>query len=68
MSLKAFHIFFIAVSTLVAFGFGVWGVYTFLSEQSAGYLVLGILSLASGIGLVFYAVRFLQKLKDISYL
>ena len=67
MSLKTFHLFFIALSTLVAFGFGVWGVYVFLQEQTASYLIMGILSMAVGIGLIFYAVRFMQKLKEISY-
>lgn len=68
MSLKAFHIFFLVVATLMVFGFGIWGVYIYIVESTTSYLLLGILSLASGVGLVIYGIKFLQKLKDISYL
>ncbi len=63
MSLKSFHIFFIAVSTLLAFGFGAWGVYVHLTESNAGYLVMGLLSFLIGIVLIFYGINFLHKLK-----
>ena len=67
MSLKAFHLFFIVVATLAVFGFGAWGVYIFLTEGAVGYLLTGIVALACGVGLVFYAARFVQKMKHISY-
>ncbi len=63
MSLKTFHIFFIAVSTLLAFGFGVWGVYTYLSESGLSFLLMGLASFVLGIVLIFYGLNFLHKLK-----
>ena len=68
MSLKTFHIFFIVVATITVFGFSVWGAYFFLTEAALSYLLMSVISMASGIALVIYAIKFLQKLKDISYL
>ena len=65
MSLKVFHIFFIAVSTLTAFGFGVWGLYEFFTRDRVGYLMLGLASAVVGLGLIIYGVNFLNKFKDI---
>jgi len=66
MSLKAFHIVFIFFSILLAFGFAVWS----FSQASGNFtmVLIGIFSVAIGIGLIFYAVRFLKKLKHVSYL
>ena len=63
MSLKAFHIFFIAVSVLLAFGFGVWSVYTHLAESNLGFLLMGLSSFVVGIALIFYGINFLHKLR-----
>lgn len=68
MSLKAFHIFFIAVSILLAFGFGVWGMYYHLTYGNVWYLVMGIASLLVGVVLILYGINFLRKLKHTSYL
>ena len=68
MSLKAFHIFFIVVSVLLAFGFGGWGLWVHFTEDSFGYLAMGLASLAIGIVLVIYGINFVQKLKHIKYL
>ncbi|MFQ5568833.1 MAG: hypothetical protein ACE5G0_04110 [Rhodothermales bacterium] len=68
MSLKAFHIFFIALSTLLSFGFGVWGVYDFFAYGGVWSLVLGSGSFVIGIVLIFYGINFLHKLKHIGYL
>lgn len=65
MSLKAFHIFFIAVSVILAFGFGIWSVYFHLTASHMGYLILGISSFVVGGGLVVYGVRMMQKLRRI---
>ena len=68
MSLKAFHIFFIAVSVLLSFGFGVWGIYTHLTHGNLWFMIMGIASFIIGIALVIYGINFLQKLKHIGYL
>ena len=68
MSLKAFHIFFIVVSTALAVGLGVWATRDFAQSGSLGHLSLGVASfLGSGV-LAWYGVWFLRKLKNVSYL
>ncbi len=59
MSIKFVHIFFIAIATLVSFGFGIWCVRTGYSLMMAlaGFLV--------GIGLIVYGIRFFKKIKDL---
>jgi len=68
MSLKAFHIFFIAVSVLLSFGIGVWGVYYHFTIGNVGFLVMGLVSFVIGVVLVVYGINFLHKLKHIGYL
>ncbi len=68
MSLKAFHIVFIVLSTALAVAFGVWAVDDFGRSGSRAHLALGVGAfVASGV-LVWYGVWFLRKLKGVSYL
>jgi hypothetical protein len=68
MSLKAFHIVFIVISALCAFGFSYWSMMTFTSEGDMALVVAAVLSFACGIGLILYGLRFLKKLKHVSFL
>ncbi len=68
MSLKAFHVFFIFVSTLLSVGFGVWGVRDYLHSGDALNLAMGVGAFVGGALLVWYSKWFLRKLKDVSYL
>jgi hypothetical protein len=68
MSLKAFHVFFIVISTLLAVGFGVWGTQDFAESGSLTHLGLGVGSLVGSVLLVRYGFWFMRKLKDVSYL
>ena len=68
MSLKAFHIFFIVVSILLSFGFGVWGIYTHLSFGNVTFLIMGLVSFVIGIALIIYGINFMKKLKHVGYL
>ena len=68
MSLKAFHIFFVAASILLAFGFAVWCFAQFSDTHLKRHLIYGVGSGLAGIGLIFYGKYVLKKLKDISYL
>jgi len=68
MSLKAFHVLFIAVSILLAFGFAAWLFYQFSLAGGGWNLAFGIVSMAIGLGLIVYGRYFLKKLKHISYL
>lgn len=68
MSLKAFHVIFIAASLLLALGFAAWSFASYAHEGPLLHLWFGIGSLASAVVLVIYGKYFLRKLKDISYL
>jgi hypothetical protein len=68
MSLKAFHIFFIAVATLICTVFGVWAVRDFRGTGNGANLAMGIMSFVCGVGLVWYGRWFLRKLKGVSYI
>lgn len=67
MSLKAFHIVFITLSTALAIGFGFWSLHDYQMHQGgAGAITLAILSFVTSIALVVYGVWFLKKLKGVS--
>ncbi|HEV8537386.1 MAG TPA: hypothetical protein VGR15_00565 [Bacteroidota bacterium] len=66
--MKAFHIFFITLSVLSAFGFAVWLMIEFTSNGNKVLVAGAVLSFVSGIGLILYGVRFLKKLRHVSFL
>ncbi len=68
MSLKAFHIFFIILSTALAVGFGVWATRDFSQSGSWVHLALGVGSFIGSGVLVWYGIWFLRKLKHVGYL
>ena len=68
MSLKAFHIVFITLSSALALGCGVWLAKNFFAGGGVVNLVSALLSFGAGIGLVVYELYFLKKTKDMGYL
>lgn len=68
MSLKTFHIFFIAASILCCLGFGVWAVHDYATSGDGMSLAMGLAALAGCGVLVGYGIWFLKKLKGIGYL
>ena len=68
MSLKAFHVFFIAVSILCCLGFGIWAVQAYSVSGDGMNLAMGVAAFAGCIVLVCYGIWFLKKLKRLSYL
>jgi len=68
MSLKAFHVVFVAASILLAFGFGIWSLLSYKDESRTLDLIFGIGSLLAGVVLIIYGGFVLRKLKHISYL
>jgi len=68
MSLKAFHLFFISISVIMFFviAFGQGAAYS--GSGATGDLLRAIAAAAGGLGLIVYAVAFLRKTKQISYL
>ena len=65
MSLRFFHILFIAVSALFAAGFGAWLVEKYLREGGYLWLLAAALSLCSAAAMVVYAVRFYRKTRHL---
>ena len=63
MSLKHFHLFFIALSVLTAFGFGAWSLLT--RGLPASFFWMGWISLIGGVALLIYGVRFYRKSKKV---
>ena len=63
MSLKGFHIFFIALAALLAFGIGAWCIWVNSFASDTGYIVAAIICFAFGVGLAFYAGWFFRKMK-----
>ena len=68
MSLKAFHLFFIGVSTILALGFASWCFMEYRTQGNKLYVVAGGAAAASGVALVYYGLRFARKLKGIGTL
>ncbi len=68
MSLKAFHIFFVAVCVLFAVWFGIWEIAQWRTRSSAADLALGLFSLACVPVLLIYGCWFLRKLRNVSYI
>ena len=65
MSLKAFHIVFIAASILLALGYAIREFDSYITSGGLMALIVAILALAAAIGLVLYGIRFMKKLKHV---
>jgi hypothetical protein len=68
MSLKAVHIMFVMVSTILCGGFGLWAFRAYRDEQGVAFLVAGAVSWALVVALFIYGRWFLKKLEGVSYL
>jgi hypothetical protein len=66
MSLRAFHLFFIGLSVILAAFVGAWaaGEYRMLHQPS--YLVACAASLVSAAGLMVYGAAFQRKTRNLS--
>ena len=65
MSLKAFHIVFIAASGLLAAFCAAWAVNQYRAEPSAAYLAGAVLSVACVGALAVYATMFQRKTRNL---
>lgn len=68
MSLKAFHVVFVTLSTLLAAGYGLWSAQRWAELGGAGSLVAAGAGFLAAAALVFYGFWFVRKLKGVSYL
>ncbi len=64
LSLKAFHIFFIAVSMLLGMFVGGWGVRQYMINDSVGSLALCIFFFASAFVLLAYGLKFIRMIEE----
>lgn len=63
MSLKYFHILFIALSVFTTLGFGLWAVL--VNGLPSGFRTMGAVSILLGVFLTIYGIRFIRKSKSI---
>jgi hypothetical protein len=66
MSLRAFHLLFIALSVVLTAFFAAWAFGQYRDGLGLTYAVTAVVSLAAGIGLVAYGVAFWKKTKRLS--
>ncbi|MDQ3281947.1 MAG: hypothetical protein M3Q69_11105 [Acidobacteriota bacterium] len=65
MSLRAFHIVFVIVTVALSIYIALWGIAAYARSQSAPALALGLLFLATAVGLVIYGKKAYAKLKEL---
>lgn len=61
MSLKLFHLVFISLSILLAAGCAFWAFENYRAQAGVADLILGVVSVATALGLVVYEIWFLRK-------
>ncbi len=66
LSLRSFHLFFIAVSVLLAAWVGVWGVQSYLATHSVSDLALGVVFFLLGFVLLIYGRNVRSKLRALA--
>lgn len=67
MSLKTFHIVFVAFSIFLSVGVGVWGFRQYREFASLQGLILSVLGIVSAVILSFYLRKVFRKYKDVSF-
>ena len=65
MSLRIFHLVFIALSVLMAALVGGWGFNRYLVDGGSSGLVLGVGFFLTGAALLVYGVKVLRKFREI---
>jgi thiol:disulfide interchange protein len=65
MSLRMFHLFFIALSVVLAAFFAAWATGQFRLAHEVGYAIAAIGGLAACVGLAFYGAAFQRKTRHL---
>ncbi len=65
MSLKVFHIIFITLSVILAFGFGLWLLISGPGEVAQTNIIAALLSFGVGILLVLYEIKIVRKFRSL---
>ena len=66
MSLRAFHLFFIAISTILAAFVAAWAAQQYQATNAVSYAAASAAALASGIGMAIYGAMFQRKTRRLS--
>jgi hypothetical protein len=66
LSLRSFHLFFVAASVVLSAGVAVWGIRSWRTTGSGSDLAFGVMFLVVGFVLALYGVRVRRKLHDLS--
>jgi hypothetical protein len=65
MSLKAFHLFFIAISVVLAAFVAAWAVDQYQLTHEGAYVVAAGLSIVCAVALIAYGTAFQRKMKRV---
>ena len=65
MSLRMFHLFFIALSVVLTAFFAAWATGQYRLEREIGYAVAGAGALAAGAALALYGAAFQRKTRHL---
>jgi hypothetical protein len=65
MSLRAFHLLFIALSVVLAAFFAAWAAAQYRVGHEVGYAVAGVGGLAAGAALAVYGAAFQRKTRNL---
>ena len=68
MSLKAFHIVFVAASVVLMAFLSGWSFLSYQETRSSEYLVWSLCAACSVVGLLVYGRFFIRKLRNISFI
>jgi hypothetical protein len=66
MSLKAFHLFFIALSAVLSAFCAAWAIAQYRVDPSASYAAGAVISALSTCGLAVYGTMFQRKMRKLS--
>jgi ABC-type Mn2+/Zn2+ transport system permease subunit len=66
MSLRAFHLLFIALSVILTAYFAAWAIGQYQIAHEVVYALVGAISIASGVALAVYGAAFQKKTKRLS--
>jgi hypothetical protein len=65
MGLRAFHLFFIALSVVLAAFSAAWAASEYQTAHETTYALFGLTAVATALGLIAYGVAFQKKTRNL---
>lgn len=65
MSLRMFHLLFIALSVVLAAFFAAWATGQYRLDHKVGYVLTAVVSAAAGVALAVYGALFQRKTRNL---